>query len=369
MPFPRRRTLLAGSILAVGALVTLGWWLADPVPEDRLGTARAALSEARRARAAEFAPAEFALAEQAWSDALALVRQESAVLTPLRSFDSVRAQVDRIVELAAAAEARARHTVDSLETRAERVGRIADAGLRTLEAAADHYPIGFVDRDALSRSREHRSHREAALRNGRLALAVELAEAQAAAVGHARADLLGRLHETLARVPAWQEAARRLRGARSTAAVIVDKAWRRLYLYRSGRTDSFDVEFGRNWLGPKRMEGDDATPEGEYRVTRRLGRGQTRYHRALLIDYPNAADRDRFARARAAGDLPPGARIGGSIELHGGGGRAVDWTDGCVALSDADMERLFELVPEGTPVLIAGSLTRNLPYLDEPEDH
>jgi murein L,D-transpeptidase YafK len=104
-------------------------------------------------------------------------------------------------------------------------------------------------------------------------------------------------------------------------------------------------------------------------VVRRLGRGDTRYHRALLINYPNESDRVRFERARAAGTIPRGARIGGSIELHGSGGRQVDWTDGCVALTNRDMERVFAMVPIGSRVLIAGSLSTDLPYVhDSPDD-
>ncbi len=363
-----RRTIIAGLFLVVAVLGVV-WWLADPVPEDGLNRARRALADARRASAEEYAPEEFSRAQAAWDATLVLVRSEGDLIAPLRSFDSVRVQVDRVVEAARRAGSRARHVADSLRGILGTTGRIADEQHSKLERAAGHYPISYVDRDALSRAREYRSHRDAATESGRLFLAVELAQRQQSVLESAQAALEGRLEPVVAMVPRWQESVRRLEASGKTPFVVVDKSARSLYVHRQGRVDSFRVEFGRNWLGPKRVEGDNATPEGEYRVVRRLGRGETSYHRALLIDYPNEADRTRFERARRDGTLPRSARIGGSIELHGGGGRSVDWTDGCVALEDRAMERLFELVPVGTPVLIAGSLTSDLPYVDHASDH
>ena len=109
-------------------------------------------------------------------------------------------------------------------------------------------------------------------------------------------------------------------------------------------------------MGPKRHEGDLSTPEGRYHVLRKRGPGQTIYYRALELDYPNADDRRRFAEARRTGTLPTDARIGGLIEIHGEGGRGADWTRGCIALTNADMDRLFAAVPAGAPVTIVGAL-------------
>ena len=76
------------------------------------------------------------------------------------------------------------------------------------------------------------------------------------------------------------------------------------------------------------------------------------YHRALLIDYPNANDRRDHAEAVRRGLVPGRRGSGGLIEIHGDGGRGQDWTNGCVALSDADIDRLFPEVEVGTPVTL-----------------
>jgi len=139
-------------------------------------------------------------------------------------------------------------------------------------------------------------------------------------------------------------------------AIVVFKESHRLTLYHRGApVASYDVDLGFNWTADKLHEGDGATPEGRYRVVARLGKKASIYYKALLLDYPNAGDRAEFARARRSGQLPAGARIGGLIEIHGGGGRNQDWTEGCVALANEDMDRVFERAGVGTPVTIVGS--------------
>ena len=140
-------------------------------------------------------------------------------------------------------------------------------------------------------------------------------------------------------------------------AVVIDKTARRLHLYRSGRHEaSFDAEFGANGLDRKLHAGDRATPEGRYRITVKKNGGATRFYLALLIDYPNDKDRRRFEQAVASGAIPRSTGIGGLIEIHGFGGEGRDWTDGCVALTNEDMDRLFPQVVVGTPVTIVGAL-------------
>lgn len=139
------------------------------------------------------------------------------------------------------------------------------------------------------------------------------------------------------------------------AAIIVNKERREVALYQGGvRTRTYHADFGKNMLQEKRVAGDGATPEGRYRVTSKRGRGQTTYYKALMLDYPNAEDRREFAAAKKAGRIARNARIGHLIEIHGDGGRNENWTQGCVALANSDMDDLFKRVSVGTPVTIIG---------------
>jgi len=140
------------------------------------------------------------------------------------------------------------------------------------------------------------------------------------------------------------------------AVILVDKFAGKCYLYQNGlKKAEYDAELGMHWIGDKRQRGDKATPEGLYHVTRKLEGKSTIYYKALLINYPNEEDKVKFSQEVARGSLPANARIGGLIEIHGHGGKGTDWTDGCVALTDSDMDRLYKAVKVGTPVTIVGS--------------
>ncbi len=139
--------------------------------------------------------------------------------------------------------------------------------------------------------------------------------------------------------------------------IIIDKFSRKCVVYLSGNKKyEYQVELGKNWIGDKREKGDNATPEGMYRITKKIDRGRTKYYKALLINYPNEQDKEEFRQEIASGSLRPSAKIGGLIEIHGSGGRGVDWTEGCIALHDAEMDVVYKIANTGTPVTIVGSM-------------
>jgi L,D-peptidoglycan transpeptidase YkuD (ErfK/YbiS/YcfS/YnhG family) len=137
---------------------------------------------------------------------------------------------------------------------------------------------------------------------------------------------------------------------------VVIKEKHLLQVYKAGRlVRATPVDLGANSINQKSHAGDRTTPEGLYRITKKKGRGQSKYGLALLLDYPNAEDKRRFAAAKARGELTKRTGIGGLIEIHGEGGRGVDWTDGCIAPDNRDMEILFREAGVGTMVAIVGS--------------
>ncbi len=136
-------------------------------------------------------------------------------------------------------------------------------------------------------------------------------------------------------------------GAGLADRVLVDKSERSLRLYRDGALihEITGLQFGGAPLGHKWFEGDERTPEGRYTID--FGNPQSRYHLSLHVSYPNAADR---AQARQAGRAP-----GGAIFLHGQPNRLPedrrmvgDWTDGCIALTNAEIRTLWKMIPDGT---------------------
>jgi murein L,D-transpeptidase YafK len=108
---------------------------------------------------------------------------------------------------------------------------------------------------------------------------------------------------------------------------------------------SYRIALGREPFGHKVQEGDGRTPEGSYLIDRRNPRSA--YHLSLHISYPNEADR---ARAAALGIDP-----GGDIMIHGlsnGERKEGDWTRGCIAVTNEEMDEIWELVEDGTPIEI-----------------
>ena len=130
-------------------------------------------------------------------------------------------------------------------------------------------------------------------------------------------------------------------------AVVVHKAERRMFLLNGNQVlESFDIALGGNPVGDKQFEGDLKTPEGTYFINRR--NPNSRYHLSLGISYPNDQDR---AEAKALGKEP-----GGDIFIHGRAGknrgRGPDWTAGCIAVKDREMEQIYAMVRVGTPIFV-----------------
>jgi murein L,D-transpeptidase YafK len=133
--------------------------------------------------------------------------------------------------------------------------------------------------------------------------------------------------------------------AEQADAIRVLKSARRMELLRDGKVlRSYRIALGDAPAGPKRQQGDERTPEGDYRITYR--NAQSRFHLSLRVSYPNQADREQ-ARRR-------GVDPGGDIMVHGSTppGYTGDWTDGCIAVTNAQIEEIWRLVPVGTPIRI-----------------
>lgn len=145
--------------------------------------------------------------------------------------------------------------------------------------------------------------------------------------------------------------------SRQRTTVLIDKLNRKLIVYKDGAAiATFHAELGSRGLERKLHAGDKATPEGRYKVTAVKDHGQSKYYRAFLLNYPNGEDVARFRSAKQSGQVPGRAGIGSLIEIHGDGGQGKDWTDGCIALRDQEMDRLFRWVGHGTPVTIVGTV-------------
>lgn len=134
--------------------------------------------------------------------------------------------------------------------------------------------------------------------------------------------------------------------------VLVEKSKRKMYLIHQGKPyRTYTISLGDSPEGPKRQQGDEKTPEGNYVIDFR--NPHSRYHLSLHINYPSRKDRES-AKMR-------GVSAGGDIFIHGlpnGMGllgqyfAGKDWTDGCIAVNNEEIEEIWKLVKNGTPIEI-----------------
>jgi len=147
--------------------------------------------------------------------------------------------------------------------------------------------------------------------------------------------------------------------------IVVLKSQRNLELYSAGKLiRTYKIGLGQNPVPDKQREGDRATPEGDFYIFTK--NAKSAFHLSLGISYPNIEDAERGLNAglitRAQRDAivkaikrkqgpPQYTALGGLIYIHGNGASS-DWTWGCVALENEDIEELYQAIPVGTPVTI-----------------
>lgn len=356
-------------ILLGGIPFCLGWCalpeaeeksVADLAPAEAVEAAGEALRRARESAASRWAREDLALAEDTYRRGVAELRRQQSRIPFLRdarpALDTLALAAERArdaaragnrgegagraqAERALAEVAGILELMDEVETR----GALPRSGRAELSAAR----MGFVEASALlgsgayaearARAQEVRAH------------AREAADAAGEAVlRFSDEDRVRTWQRWIDETVAWSR-------KNEAVAIVVVKERHVLEVYRAGRRiSSFPADMGSNNLAQKYRQGDQATPEGRFRVRQIKDKARTRYYRALLLDYPTQEDLKRIQAAKEAGIIPAGAGPGALIEIHGLGGRGENWTNGCVAVTNAHMDELFRLVRVGTPVTIVG---------------
>lgn len=353
----RSRFLLIGiiAVIVLPVLTAIIFPGSPHPPVASLQKAKAALDSAATAGALRYAQESYRGAEELMRVGWIEMARQSGRLAFLRRYKTADSVLNLAAERAHHAAAEAQQRFDYLDSLTKReCGELEEEVLLWEEAL----------RGSLIRLKAQRylSSAQMSLEIGReLALEGEFEEARRATA--AGTESLAGLAEMLARyaddgaqkVDLWRrwvqqtlEESRR----KSNYAVIVDKSAHKTYLVRAGMlAQTYPCELGYNSSHNKLFAGDGATPEGKYRVSVAKPRG-SKYYKALLLDYPNHRDRMRFQENMRKGIISPHTGIGSSIEIHGEGGKGRDWTEGCVALTNSDMDNLMKYVRVGTAVTI-----------------
>jgi lipoprotein-anchoring transpeptidase ErfK/SrfK len=353
--------LIINLVVAVllGILTILLEVAADP-PFAEFKQACAAISEARKVRASVYEPELLMLAESYLEQSRLAWRSENQRTFINRHFATAHSYAKKAQDKASLAEKRSIAKRDSLKT-------FLDSGLRDVKQRIVQLKPHFQDMPVENAIRRKFSlgellvlESEVACKRNDYKRAAAKYQTAVSNINAADQQVSSEMQSYMSNAPRWrrwiQDTIKRSTDS-CCVAILVDKLAHSCVIVRDGKkVAGYDIELGPNWLGYKMQRGDGATPEGRYYIRKKKNNGQSAYYKALEINYPNEDDLARFYSAKKNGDLALSAKTGGLIEIHGDGGRGANWTAGCVALKNADMDKVFEATQVGTPVTIVGSL-------------
>lgn len=328
----------------------------QPPPLAQTTEAREALTQAKTNKADIYAEEVYKQAESMYDSAMACWKREN-----LKPFYK-RRNYDRVIEFAGLS------TQESQKASSWSIRKVSNfqvdlkGKIETGRALIKKYDIVFRKvpipdgiRDENNRGQLLLKESELAYQNEKFVICSEKVNKAVVLLEKSYQYCNNHLEEYFAQLPTWKrqvETTIAQSRQRKSNAIVVDKFARQCYLYQSGKLKhQFNIELGPNWIGDKTFRGDKRTPEGFYKVTSVKSGGKTKFYKALLINYPNSEDQERYKKRKTRN-----SHIGNLIEIHGHGGKQGDWTDGCVALTNSDMDILFRYSSVGMPVTIVGSL-------------
>lgn len=350
----------SGIIVLCGIVLVILILTSDEPPVDEINNARKALFEAKKSKANQFAILKLKNAEIAYDSSIHYLKLENQKIFFIRDYTNCRRNA--LYSYKNALEAREDAIIISKNYK-----KYLEEKIDSVDCFLNHFKDIFItlplDTDIFTEFTKGKillAESKYAFENQNLHACnekLELAFNYLNRSYEVAKLLLNNYFELYPKWINWADETINFSKRNKTNAIIVDKFSKKLYLYQGGKLKyKTDIELGKNWIGFKMFQGDKATPEGRYSVIKKKKHPQTKYHKALLLNYPNDEDKIRYTEAKSQGQIPKNRSIGNLIEIHGGGGQGANWTDGCVALNNSDMDKLFQLVGEETPVTIVGSL-------------
>jgi hypothetical protein len=357
----RRDVLIFAAIaVSIPLIVLLLIRLTPKPPEAEMENARRILSRAATNRANTYSKKYFTEAKACYDSALVNWRKENKKFIFFRNYDKVRKFAVLATKKATQASENSVTNVETLKVKLKPKIDSLNNLVQQIDDLFTTYPLSSEIRNRISKGKMMLHEAEIVYNKGQYLQANRIVTDCEYLLTESYENASDNLKNYFKSFPVWKNwVDKTLFESRKNHnySIIIDKFSRKLYIYHSGaKKYEFDAELGKNWVGDKRLRGDNATPEGMYKITKRFASGNTKYYKALLLDYPNDEDKAKFRKEIERGSLPASARMGGLIEIHGNGGKGIDWTEGCIALRDSEMDIVYRIVAPGTPVTIIGSM-------------
>lgn len=357
-----KKPLIFALVVILGSVLiyaVLKFSINDP-PVAEINTAKDQLAEAELLYASIYAPKLFQQASLYYDSAMINWKRENERFILFRNYQTVAINAKKSSKLSLEAMAQTRDRVGNAEELLGLRISMLENNLKDFDQKYRNFPFKTEDRNELTKSK-------LLLNEGTLAYKQKNYQSSKVKLDSAEA-LITTLHNSyeqkltdyFSSFPKWEKwVAQSISESKKhkNYCIIVDKYARKCALYKDGKIiHTLDIELGKNWMGDKLQQGDQSTPEGIYKVVRKKSNGETKYYKALLLDYPSEVDKKRFFQNKKNRVIRQNAHIGNLIEIHGNGGKGTDWTDGCIALENSDMDILFTNCATGTMVTIVGSV-------------
>jgi len=332
----------------------------DKPPVEQFTSCQGILAKAKRVNADVYSPDYYQAAEIKYQAALTEWKIQNQRVFYSRDYSRVRELILTAILKAQEANSSSGKNKNSLKMKYLQEVELLKHKLDNYHDVFIHLPLKVNVRKNYEFGKLSLEQGLNAFGKGDIMLATKRLNEGKARISVADKEVNAQLKEYFSDFAKWQNsfaATIRQSAQNNSYAFIVDKIKHKGYLYYKGKlSKEYDVEFGRNWIGDKHYAGDKATPEGMYKVIKKKSNGDSKYYKALLINYPNEEDYALFNSKKRQGLLSRNSRIGGLIEIHGDGGKGDDWTSGCIALTDKEIDELFSRMTIGSPVTIVGSM-------------
>ncbi len=349
------------TLVVVITIVSVLFYIFIPeTPDQAINTAMENLAEARNGGALQYAPEKFSKASSYYDSAMWAWQNQNQRFILLRDYS--RVVYFAVLSSDASLESiklASRNSLNANQETASKYEHLKEM-LRQIGLLYSSLPFPDSFRDQYSRAKLMLSEAKVARDKGDYGKAAEIMNNVDQHIIKIENLAENRMIEYFESFDHWEnlyKSALQVSERNNAPLIVVDKLSRELKLYKDGKLkNTFHAEFGPNWIGDKNHQGDQATPEGSYLVVRKKEKRQTRYYKALLLNYPNSDDLERYRNNIKNGVIPKHIDVGGLIEIHGHGGQGFNWTNGCVALTDHEMDFVFRNTSVNTPVIIVGSL-------------
>jgi len=346
--------------VSVPIIILLLIRLTPEPPEAEMEFARESLSMAAKKRADTYSRKLYNQAKVYYDSAMVNWERQNARFIYFRNFERVAMFADLSAKKANEAADNAIGSTTNLKAKLKQKLTDLNNLIVDINDLFTTYPLTSEIRTRISKGKMLLKEAEVAYRNGQYLQANRKITDSEYLLTESHLYATSHLNDYFKLYPVWKGwVDKTINESRKNSdySIIIDKFSRKCFIYLNGKKKyEFEAELGSNWVGDKRVKGDKATPEGMYKITKKFDGSKTKYYKALLLDYPNDEDKAKFKSEIDRGSLPASAKIGGLIEIHGNGGKGIDWTEGCVALTDKQMDVVYKIAKVGTPVTIVGSI-------------